>query len=217
MRKVNELIVRGEPAEVVKLVERIESAPENGWKRDRGIEERLWRPSYANHEKPSTYCFTTPVTPDQPRSHLLLWRMRDGLEVSSILPVERIRLTEEQYNQILEQFQVGFLKPVIDGLDVEAKIEPFRVKLEKIVSREALERLKHFDEIADKGLIGPRDRHEWSRFVTQVHMDGSALDLEELDWWLEDAGWAEEPRRRLVEWYAEGLSMLKDYDEARVD
>ncbi len=217
MRKVNELIVRGEPAEVAKLVERIEAAPDNGWKRDREIEGRLWRPSYATLEQPSTYCFTTPVTADQPLSHLLLWKMRDGLEVSSILPVGRNRLTEEQYNKILEQFQEGFLKPVVDGLDVEARIDPFRVKLEKIVSRKSLERLNHFNETADKGLIGSRDRHEWSRFVTQVHMDGSALDLEELDWWLEDAGWSEEPRRQLVEWYAEGLSMLKDYDEARVD
>ena len=128
MRKVNELIIRGEPAEVAKLVERIEAAPEDGWKRDRAIEERLWHPA---NTKPSTYCFTTPVDLDQPPAHLLVWKMRDGLEVSSILPVERILLTEDQYNQILEDFQKRFLRPVIDGLDVEAKIDPFRVKLEK--------------------------------------------------------------------------------------
>ena len=214
MRMVNELVIRGEPTEVAKLVERIEAAPENGWKRDRSIEERLWRPANA---KPSTYCFTTPVGPDQPPAHLLLWKMRDRLEVSNILPVERVRLTEEQYNRILDQFNEGFLKPVVHGLDVEARIDPFRVKLENIVSREAWERLKVFSESADKLTLGPRDRHKWSRFVTQVHMDGSALDSEELDWWLDDSGWPKEQRRQLVEWYEEGLSMLKDYDEARVE
>jgi hypothetical protein len=214
MRKVNELIIRGEPAEMAKLVERIEAAPENGWKRDRAIEERLWRPANA---RPSTYCFTTPSGLDQPPAHLLVWNMRDRLEVSSILPVERVLLTEDQYNGILDQFKEGFLEPVVAGLDVEARIDPFRVKLEEIVSREAFEKLEAFSESADKRTIGPPDRHRWSRFVTQVHIDGSALDSEELDWWLGESGWPEEPRHRLLEWYEEGLSMLKDYDEARVE
>ena len=38
-----------------------------------------------------------------------------------------------------------------------------------------------------------------------------------LDWWLGHSGWPEEQRRQLVEWYEEGLSMLKDYDEVRVE
>ncbi len=214
MRKVNELIIRGEPAEVAKLVERIEATPDNGWKRDRSIEERLWHPSNA---RPSTYCFRTPDGPDQPPSRLLLWKMHDRLEVSSILPVERVHLTEEQYNRILDQFQEGFLKPVVDGLDVEARIDPFRVKLEKILSWKALEKLRLFSESADNQTIRPLDRLRWNRFVTQVHIDGSALDREELDWWLDDSGWPEEQRHQLIEWYEEGLSMLNDYDEARVE
>jgi hypothetical protein len=213
MRKVNELIIRGEPAEVAKLVERIEAAPENGWKRDRAIEERLWRPTNA---KPSTYCFTTPDDLDQPLSHLLVRKMRDRLELSSILPVERVLLTEEQHNSILDQFKEGFLKPVVAGLNVEARIDPFRVKMEKILSWKALDKLQLFSDSADKQTIRPLDRLRWNRFVTQVHIDSSALDSEELDWWLEDSGWPEEPRRRLAEWYEEGLSMLKEYDEERV-
>ena len=142
--------------------------------------------------------------------------MRDRLEVSSILPVERGLLTEEQYNSILDQFKEGFLKPVVAGLDVEARIDPFRVKMEKILSWKALEKLKVFSDSADKRTIRPLDRLRWNRLVTQVHMDGSALDSEELNWWLEDTGWAEEPRHQLIEWYEEGLSMLKEYDEERV-
>ena len=141
MRMVNELIIRGEPPEVAKLIERIEAAPQNGWKRELAIEERLWRPPNA---APSTYCFATPVGSGPPAAHVLLWKGRDELHVSSIIPVDRALLTDEQYNQILEQFQEGFLKPVADGLDVEVRIDPFRVKLEKIISREAFKKLRFF-------------------------------------------------------------------------
>jgi hypothetical protein len=213
MWKINELIIRGEPDEVAKLVERIETFPENGWKRNRAIEERIW---HAVHSKPSTYCFSTPDNLDQPPAHLLLWKLRDRLEVSSILSVDRVGLTEEQYNQILEKFQEGFLKPVVNGLHLEARIDLFRVKLEKILSWKAVEKLKLFSELADQQTLRPLDRLRWNRFVTQVHIDNSALDSEELDWWLQNSGWLEAPRQRLVEWYEEGLSMLKEYDEERV-
>ena len=139
--------------------------------------------------------------------------------MSNILPIERVGLTEEQYNRILDQFQEGFLKPVVDGLDVEARVAPFRVKMENIISWRGLEKLNAFEESADKVTPGPLDRLRWSRFVVQVHMDGSALTLEELDCWLEDSGWPEEQRRQLVEWYGEGLGRcLKEYDlDARAD
>jgi hypothetical protein len=213
VRKVNELIIRGEPAEVARLVERIEAAPENGWRRDRSIEQRLWRPSNA---KPSTYCFTTPAVPDQPAAYVFLEKKSDRLDVSSIMPIERKPLTEDQYNAILDRFEEGFLKPVSLGVKVEAKIDPFRVKMEKIVSRDAFEKLNEFSESAEEFGIGRRDRNRWSRFVTRVHIDNSALDSDELDWWLESRGWPEAQRLRLIEWYEEGLSMLKEYDEERV-
>jgi hypothetical protein len=215
MRKVNELIIRGEPAEVAKLVERIEAAPDNGWKRNREIEQRLWRPANAS---PSTYCFTTPEDLGQPPARLMLdKRASSGLYVSSIQPIDGKILSEDQYNAILDRFEEGFLKPVMGNIDVDARIHPFRVKLEKIVSRDAFERLKEFSESANKITLNRDDRKRWSRFVTQVHRNNSALDSEELNWWLEKSGWPEPQRHQLVEWYEEGLSMLKEYDEERVE
>jgi hypothetical protein len=215
VRKVNELIIRGEPSEVAKLMERIETSKEDGWERKPQLEEAL---KHSLGSRPSTLCLVAKGGPGQPMATLFLRKRSPGeIHVSSILPVGREPLTEAEYNHILYQFQEGFLKPVADGLDVEVRIDPFRVKLENIISREAFEKLELFCKAADKFTISPRDRHRWSRFVTQVHIDNSGLDSEELDWWLGHSGWPEEQRRELVEWYEEGLSMLKDYDEVRVE
>ena len=213
MRKINELVVRGDPSEVARLGERIEQATPNGWMRDRDIEGKLWRPATT---PPATYCFSKKDAPDQPAAYLLLWKGRDELHVSNIMPIDRKPLTDEQYNQILDRFHKEFLGPNLDGVAVNAMIYPFRVKMEKILSREGLEKLESFSKTTDKVTLGPLARRRWFRFITQVHMDGSVLDSEELDWSLCEAGWPEEQRRQLIEWYEEGLSMLKDYDEARV-
>jgi hypothetical protein len=214
VRMRNELTIRGEPPEIAKLVERIESAKSDAWKRELEIEERLWRPP---NSVPSTFCFKTPADPELPAAYLLLDKNTSrGIEVSNIMLVERKPLTDEQYNHILDRFNEEFLKSIVDDIDVDARILPFRVKLEKILSREGFKNFESFSKAADKASLSPTDRRKWSRFVTQVHIDGSALDPEELDWSLRESGWPEEQRQELLDRYKEGLSMLMEYDEARV-
>jgi hypothetical protein len=214
MRMRNELTVRGEPSEVAKLVERIESAEPDGWRRHREIEGRLWRPPGA---EPSTYCFATPIGSGWPAAYLLLERsVSRGLEVSNIIPVDREPLTDDQYNRILDRFQEEFLGPIADGTGVEAKVQPFRVKLEKILSPDSMDAFQGFCRGVGKGVLGPVDRRRWSHFVTQVYIDGTTLDSEELDWSLREAGLDEAQRRQLIERYEEGLSMLVHYDQSRV-
>ena len=213
MRMRNELTIRGEPSEVAKLVQRIESADSGPWKRDRSIEERLWRPTGT---APSTYCFETPAGPDRLAAYLLLDKnVPGGLEVFNIMPVDRKPPTDEQYNYLLEQFKEEFLMPIADGIGVEVTIHPFRVNLEKNLSRDAIEKLESFRQGVNKAAFSPADRRRWHRFVSQVHIDGSMLDFDELIWTLNEWGFSEEQSRQLIEWYTEGLVMLADYDEAR--
>ena len=76
VRMRNELTIRGEPSELAKLIERIDSARSDAWSRDRDLEERLWRP---RDTEPSTYCFTTPAGTDLPPARLLVEICTNGL------------------------------------------------------------------------------------------------------------------------------------------
>ena len=213
MRKRNELHVLGEPPEVEKVVERIKATPDNGWKQVTEIEGR----SLSSAASPfSTFWFSTPGASDRPAAYVVLQqRGSRELEVDSVISADRQGLTDEQYNEILDRFQSAVLKPAVAGINVEAKIDPFRVKMEKMLSREALGKLKAFSEAADRTSLTDFDRYRWNRFVTQIHTDETALSSEELDWWLRESDWPEDLNRQLGEWYAMGLSLLKEYDEDR--
>lgn len=215
MRMINELVVRGEPPEVAKLVQRFGSVPRDGWRREPEIEERLNGVGVAPR---GAFCFSWQGTMGRPAASVILHKRGSGeISISNIVPVERRPLTDEEYNNILSGFDADVLRPMGDGLSVETLLVPPGVQLEKNLSSEARDALRAFSSTANKVAPHPLDWRRWDRFLVRSHLDHSPLDSSEIDWWLASEGWPEGRRGELVEAYEKGLSLLAEYDEERGD
>jgi hypothetical protein len=213
MRLTNELIVRGDPSEVAKLVERIESVPQNGWKREPEVEQRLKSMGAASQ---GAFCFSWQGGTGSPPASLFLHkRGLSELSVSNIVAKERRALSDEEYNEILAEFEQDILKPHSAGIGVETIVIPPLARLEASLSPEALRRLKSFSSKANKAVPHPLDWQRWDQFLVQIHQDGSLLDEVELAMWLVDQGWTEPQFGRFLERFRTGRSLLTAYDEER--
>jgi len=213
MRMRNGLVVRGDPAEVAKLVERLEDAAPEGWKRDPESEERL----KAMRVFPwGAYCFSWRGDAVRPAASLILHRQGLAeLSVMNIVAKERRSLSDEEYNDILLEFEQDVLRPNIAGIRVETSIIPPVVGLEASLSTEALRRLKAFSSNANKAAPHPDDWRRWDQFLVQVHHDGSFLDDVELAMWLGNDGWTESQSAPFIDRFNVSQSLLATYDEER--
>ncbi len=216
MRMIDELIVRGEPAAMAEFKARLEAGPPGVWERESGAAQKFvampmplrWmrpRIAFRRREVPEGRVVKAWLREDRP----------DELALGGMIAEDRRTMDDQEYNAALGSL-LKFLEPPTSGLDVRIERIPFRVKMEEIVTDEAMRRLEAFIRPADRSSLEPFDRARWRAFVTQVHRDGSALYSEELDLWLRMGGWPEDSRRLLIEAYDNGLCLLKEYDEERV-
>ncbi len=213
MRMIDELVVRGEPDQMAAFKARLETAPGDAWERRTDYDivhmSRSWmRPtigfrSLAGSTHRSVIAWLSEERPDEFR-------------LGGTMSGDRKPMSDEEHNISRREF-ADFIRPLADEVGVEVQRIPFRVKMEQIVTFEAMWRLETFvKEAVDKARLTPFDRARWRRFVTQVHRDSSALYGEELELWLKMGEWPEEVRRTLVDEYDLGLTLLKEYDEERV-
>ena len=213
MRKVNDLEVVGNPADLDELMRRVEVRPDDRWRRARELEERLRQiPSMMS----PWYYFSTDEGVGLPAATLSFEKWSSNqLVVHRIIPTERRPLTVAEYNDLLENFASRVIRPAADGLDVVIRMILPEERLERSNRGRALKELREFSRIADHEELAPSDWLRWKRFVIKSHLKGS-LDAEELDWWLERNGWPERTRHQLVEAFKSDLSFLAEYDEERV-
>ncbi len=214
MQRVNDLVVRGNQAEVAKLVERIErNNIVADWRRDRDSEERL---ESTSDGALSTYCFKLVNGPLRPVMLILTRRGWEELYVMSIVTLDGDPLSDVEYNRILGDFHANVLVFMSVGIKVLVEMRPPRMELEEFLSSEAMDRLREFSIASAKGDDHVPDLPRWHRFVIQAHLDGCYLDSEDLDYWLMGDGFSPEDRRDLLISFAEGRNFLREYDEARV-
>jgi len=213
MRMINELVVRGAPSEIAKFVGRLENIPQTSWKRELEIEERLKDMGAA----PSgAFAFSSEGDAGRPPASLILHRRGSAeLFVSNIFAKGRRSLSDEEYNDMLSEFERDVVEPNARGIGIETIMIPPFDRLESSLSPEALRRLKAFSNDANRSALHPRDWRRWDQFLIQIHQDGSSADDFELALWLGNHGWTENQFGRFIERFRAGQSLLATYDEER--
>jgi hypothetical protein len=211
MRTTTELIIRGEPAQFERLLTGIENRLRDGWKRNRQAEERFGRHGTRG---PWDYCFSCTARAERPSAGLWVHARGPGeLYVSTVVPLEKQKLTEEESNRLLLEFEREFLDPVAAEVGVRTELFRHRVTLEHALSPEAMRLLNEFSASGNRLSLHPNDRGRWNAFLVRVHKDESFSDPALLEEWLQDEGWPEDMRHNLMGEYDAARSLLLAYDQ----
>jgi hypothetical protein len=211
MKSTTELTIRGERADLERLLARVGTLLRDGWKRDRRAEERLGRHGVRG---PWDYCFTCTALADRPPAGLWVHaRSPNELYVSTVVPLEKQKLSQEESNRLLAEFEREFLGPAAAEVGAKTEIVQHRRTLEHDLSSEAVRLLRAFSASANRASLHPKDRPRWNAFLVRVHRDESLIDLALLDEWFQQAGWPEATRCHLVGEYEAARSLLSAYDE----
>ncbi len=212
MRKIDELVIRGKPEAMAQFKARLQAASDGDWAyryavAGRPVPQEWMRPMivFRSRESPGRRAVKTWLSEER----------TDEFRLGGTLADDSERMSDEEHNIAIGSF-AEFLDSSAIGLDVEVVRIPFRVKMENLVSFEAMRRLRSFAEMPDKTHLDRSDLTRWRRFVTRVYLDSSAIYPEELDGWLEAEGYPEEIRQALLEFYDSALVLLGEYDEERV-
>jgi hypothetical protein len=210
MRTVSELTIRGASADLERLLAGVEARLRDGWKRNRQAEERLGRHGVRG---PWDYCFSCTATPERPAAGLWVHaRSPSELYASTVVPLEKQKLTEEESARLLVEFEREFLGPAAAEVGVKTEVVRHRLTLEHDLSPEAARRLRDFSSAANRAAPDAADRGRWNAFLVRVHRDESRFDPTLLDEWLGEAGWPEDTRSQLVGEYEKARSLLSAYD-----
>jgi hypothetical protein len=210
MRALNDLVIRGASPDVAELLQRLESRLTDGWRRDHKLESRLRSMGGGK----GAFCFCSPEHPERPAAALWL-QARSPKEwyVANIVPLGKKDLSDDQYNQLLDEFEQRFLKPLSSGTSVQSEILQPRTRLEDYLSPEATQLLRAFSATASRTQLHPSDQQRWRHFLVRAHQDESAMDAEVLKEWLTGEGWPPKVSAQLADEYKSARQLLWSYDE----
>jgi len=210
----NELIVKCAPPELKELIQRIESAPPDGWVRRGEIEKRMQK---LRAEKVDAFCFSKDY--ESLQKEVAVWLRTRGageLHVSTVIALRsHENLSVDQYNEVLADFENSFIEPLMRGLKghVFHYAAPADPTLEDVLSVDSLQRLRAFSRLANKRMLHPLDLQRWKGFIAQTHLENTVLSTLLLADWLAAEGWSEDQRAWLIDSYESGRSLLSVYDE----
>ncbi len=211
MKITTELTIRGEQSNLERLLARVEAILRDGWKRNRAAEERLGQHGLRGRWD---YSFSCTATAGRPAAALWVHaRSQNELFVSTVISLEKQKLTEEESNGLLVEFKREFLDPAAAEVGVETEVVQHLRTLEHDLSPEAVRLLQAFSASANRASLHPNDRRRWNAFLVRVHRDESLFDRAMLDEWLQQDGWPEDTRCQLLGEYEAARSLLLAYDE----
>jgi len=200
MRMVNDLVVRGEPVAIDQLTVLLRSVEGvAGWTREPKTEESLQQWGIGRH---GVYCFSrNGIGEIPPVSFYLCKTAANQLSSSSVIPTRRQPLTDEQHNQVVDEFRTQVLLPTSKGLGIDVETIPPRLsRLEWSLSPASLRRLNYFVSMnLDRTVLTSEDQVNWREFGFQVYSDGSMLETQDLRPWLIDQGWSESDAGGLID------------------
>ncbi len=214
-----ELVLRGDWEAMGVLRQRLEVGSEGEWTRRPDIEER-----HRNSLPQGTtaFCFSKQVPAVGRPATVFLQGRGPGEEaelyVSGVFSQDRRgRFDPDQYDQVITDFRNTLIEPLVRGLGIRLIAMPTRVGpvLEDVFSWDAMAKLKAFSAFANQSDFQSLDMQKWARFVSLTHLDNAAMELDLLASWLEDEGFPQEQRDRLIKEFESGRQLLSAYDEER--
>lgn len=152
----------------------------------------------------------------------LIWVILWGREikVSNIIPVNKRKLSFDQYNILIENFYSDMINLISLKFEVDVIISPPEKDLREIIGINTYNKLIKWARTCnrDTGNLHPRDFELWASFLTTVFDQESSLTpsllgrilKEEMDW-QED-----ETLQKLLIDFEYGLDLLKFYAKHRI-
>ena len=158
------------------------------------------------------------------------------LRVSNIVPLEKNKLSIDEYNDVLKLFYNEIIKPYKEShFDIDiSQVTDDIFDPRTVISEEALKKLRAFCGAANKstGSSHPCDRERWFDFICQTVEDDRLFDLETLARFLQDEtywgkredgflgamgafAWDEEQARQLASEYESACEILQYYRRTR--
>jgi len=211
MKITTELIMRGERANLERLLARVEALLRDGWTRNREAEERARR---HGDWQPWEYCFSCTAKADRPAA--VFWvhsHHANEWYIPRPFSLENRGLREEEDKRLLAELEREFLAPAAAEVGVETEIVEHRRTVENDLTAEAVWLLRAFSESANRDRLLPNDRRRWHAFLIQVHKEEAFFSPASLDEWLQQEGFPADARGQLMNEYETARLLLEAYDE----
>jgi hypothetical protein len=206
-----QLIIRGDPPNLSRLVDEIVDHPATGWRHNRDREPRNMPKLSAGH---GIAVFRWEGSNVAPAADLYLKGRDEILEVTNIVPVRIPKLSYAQYNLIISNFASRNILPRQESLRLNIEVTPDRLPITHWLTEEAASLLTSFSNSANRSIPHPLDTQRWRAFLIRAHLDRTTLDTETLFRWLtEEEQWPEEAAERLSFQFEFALELLDDYDK----
>lgn len=154
--------------------------------------------------------------PRMPQAVLLLWANEGKLKVINVVPNDNkvFKLTKDQYNHIVDEFEQQIILPLFDGkYEIEKSKDELTVKDIIPLSFDSLYRWVSCPGAPDNPFIHPNDLELWFEFLCQLRRTGEQLSSGDLELWLrEDMKWSDEVVEDTIIRYETEIELLDYYD-----
>jgi hypothetical protein len=210
-----QLIIRGDPPNLSRLMDEIAGHPATGWRHNRDREPRNMPKLGAGY---GIAVFRWEGSNVAPAADLYMKGRGEILEVTNIVPAHIPKLSYAQYNSIISNFASTNILPRQEFLRLKIEETPDRLPITHWLTEEAASRLTAFSNSANRSIPHALDRERWRAFLIKVHFDQTTLDTETLFRWLtEEEGWPEEAAEPLIIQFEFAFELLDDYDKKYSD
>jgi hypothetical protein len=210
MKVYRDLTISGARESLIGTIAEIETTLNDGWKRNKQIEEENRARAGLTPEQ-LRFCFTcTPTTSRKGALLVLMSDPEDNLRLTNIVPEELGRLTHDEFNYILEEFLQKFAGPAASKTGVKIETSSGVVSIADWFSAETAEKLRHFLKRTHGSTSLPEDYELWKAFLVSAHCDGAKVHGDLLRRWLtEDGGCDEYCADRLASEYQFSQEILE--------
>jgi hypothetical protein len=214
MKEYREMTISGPRDVLTATIAEIEKALNDGWKRDKQIEENGRTSAFLTADQ-MRFCFTcTPTTCRKGALLVLMSNSEGNLWLSNIVPNEYGKLTHDEFNCILEEFLQKFARRAAAKTGAIIDASSGVVTVDDWFSKETADKLRRFLALTHGSTGHPNDHKRWMEFLVAAQNEGAEVHGDLLRRWLiEDAGCDEYSARELASDY----QTIQDYERSKED
>lgn len=210
MKEYRDLTISGTRERLIATVAEIEKGLNDGWKRNKQIEEKDRAQACLTPDQ-LRFCFTCTPTTSRKGALMVLMSNPDGnLWLPNIVPDKLGRLTHDEFNYIFEEFVKKFARPAADKTGVTIETSSGVVTIDDWFSTATAEKLRRFLALSHGDTSRREDYELWKAFLVSAHREDAKVHGDLLRRWLkEDAGCDEYYADKLASEYQSSQEILE--------
>ncbi|MEZ5455063.1 MAG: hypothetical protein R3F04_02975 [Lysobacteraceae bacterium] len=171
----------------------------------------------AHQDEGEYFAFERQKQDDLPKIGLVLWKERNELRVTNLVPITSGQLSIQQYNRALTEFKTLIADPVASHLGLKIVLTKQWETLTDWMSSGTADLLRRFSAMANKstGSSHPSDRARWFAFIIAAHKEQVQATDRIKQWLIDVEHWHPERAVDLIIEYEYGLELLLQYEQQR--